>query len=629
MSAQLRRVLEVETIRTAAWAQANAHEWPEFRRFKKHSLSACWRQLYVANAKIAPAQYVPVHELSPDVDFDNADEVADHLHLFFFASLEKSLRSEDNSNVGNVRIFSERRWLRRALVQLTEVAQACADQLTAGAQPAFSLIYQQVQLNRPELRDDSGWLDFRALRKALVLITADLFFLFRPRTNLAYVPASEWKSSSDTAFFALDHWREIFLTQDYQILNDDLVSLHIEELEAHSLQKIEPLNEKGKELTDLCSWAAAYGLEGLAQRLLEAAYKCGIGYGWRKDWNLPRLLDAVEEVAQRDKEAAIRAIKQLAPIYTSLDKMTESTGANQSDLAGLLIQLMPEVYPRYYRFWLERGEWYEAEKTFGTFATHAAARTPEAHVAMTYKRRTETQQTPGGPGLEQDAQQRPSTTTKDISEYEHNRTLSVGTEEPVDSLEVLNVENFLPNQFVSFLATAHGVRKYENERSLIIHWFQHWETKGRGADLLAALDIALKENRLTSSGTQLLDLAFSLSLRLHGPSKAFRWLVEAHRHRYGWSDQYYDQEDASARLALVARHYRKRWREFVTSSTEPVYRSAVPGRVIPNAALINLLLQVDEVDRALSVLQTMVEVTLEEFEMQPLTEPLWLRGVRP
>lgn len=113
---------------------------------------------------------------------------------------------------------------------------------------------------------------------------------------------------------------------------------------------------------------------------------------------------------------------------------------------------------------------------------------------------------------------------------------------------------------------------------------------------------------------------------MQGPAKAFRWLIEAHRYRYGWSGQYYGNSDSAKRIALVAQHYPKRWTEFVASSALPIARSVERGCAIPDVSLISLLLKVGEIPRAVCVLETMVEITVEEFEMQPLVRPTWLDG---
>jgi hypothetical protein len=176
------------------------------------------------------------------------------------------------------------------------------------------------------VNDYESWSDLRALRKTLVLITADLFFLSRPRSRLVHVPDNEWARCKDSELFALDHWRENFLARNYRLLNEESVREDTLSQERAIHSTIGRFNEKASELADLCSWATAYELDEIAERLLNSSYRCTLGYGWRKDWQLPRLLEAVEEVSQYAPDAAVSAVEKLAPIYTSIDEMTEEIG---------------------------------------------------------------------------------------------------------------------------------------------------------------------------------------------------------------------------------------------------------------------------------------------------------------
>jgi hypothetical protein len=77
-------------------------------------------------------------------------------------------------------------------------------------------------------------------------------------------------------------------------------------------------------------------------------------------------------------------------------------------------------------------------------------------------------------------------------------------------------------------------------------------------------------------------------------------------------------------MELVAKHYPKRWAEFLAKSSRPVSSRYESGWVIPDVALVNFLILVGETQRAVSVLKTIVDVTVEEFEVQPLVRPQWL-----
>jgi hypothetical protein len=625
----LRRMLEVEAVRTAAWTQAKLHEWGEFKRFRKHPLSVCWSLLYQIDEAAPAMPMAPAHEaLVSQVGSDSDAELAWYLHFIFFAALGRTLELQGAQDPSGLGVSANRKWLNTALDRLAAVAHTCGATLVRGESPAFSLVYRLIGLEHPAANDHESWSVLRALRKALVLITGDLFFLSRPRSCLEHVPASEWGKCRDSEFFALEHWRDVFLMRHYRLLHEEAARSHIREQEASIHAMAQPFNEKGNELTDLCSWATAYGLEELADSLLAAAYRCAIGYGWRKDWQLPRLLTAVEEVAQHDPKAAVSAIEKLAPIYTLIDEMAERSGANQSDLSGLLLNLMPHVYARYYRFLLDRSEWYEAERSFAAFAQETSLHSPESAVALAFLWDSQAQQAI--------AQRRNSSearvdalllpwTSGVLPAREERDDTARPEEEPASEGRIPSVESYPPAQLPKFLTAVKAMQQYHLESEWLVRWFRYWESLGHGGELLTTLNEALQSELLNQRGAELLDLAYALSRRLQGRAKAFRWLVEAHRHRYGWSD-HYGHSDSARRIALVAQHYPERWAEFVALSSVPIAKSIERGRAIPDVALISLLLQVGDVPRAVCLLQTMVEITLEEFEMQPLVRPTWLDG---
>lgn len=627
MRLRLRRVLEVGAVRTAAWAQANLHERSEFETFKKHPLSVCWRLMYRGANEFTALPNTPPHEAlaSPAGNRDESN-FARYLHFVFFAALGRTLQLRGAQDPIGLGVHASRQWLGKALESLSVVAQTCGAILARGDVPAFALVYRVIGLERPKVNDHESWSDLRSLREALVLITADMFFLSRPRSRLQHVPDNEWARCKESELFALDHWREVFFTRHYRLLNEESVRAEIQSRECTIHETIGPFNEKASELTDLCNWATSYELEDVAKRLLASSYRCAIGYGWRKDWQLPRLLEAVEEVAQYAPDVAVSAIEKLAPIYTSIDEMTEKSGANKSDLAGLLIKLMPDVFVRYYRFWLDHGEWYDAERAFATFAKEVDLQSPGGEVAMAFLWEQQTQTAVRANGNEAaDSQLARWTSGVPPVSQEQDSRLHSG-DEPADESQMPNVESYPPASLPEFLSAVGTAHEYKLESEWVARWFRYWKEGGRGRELLTAIDVALQHNLLSHRATELLDMAYDLSRRLEGPAKAFHWLVEAHRYRYGWSEHYYGQSDSARRIAVVAQHYPARWAEFVALSSVPIPDNFMRGRVIADAALISLLLQVGEVQRAGQILQCMVDIAVDEFEMQPLVRPTWLCG---
>lgn len=627
MPVRLRRLVEVEAVRTSAWIDAKLHEWSDFNRFTKHPLSMCWRVLYQGAAVVDAFPSIPPHEALVQ-KFGSYDETefASYLHFMFFASVGNVLLLRGAPWPSGLGASSERTWLNSALDKLAAAADTCGALFARGEYPDFSLVYRLVDLKRPAVSDHEAWSDLRSLTKALSLITADLFFLGRPRSRLDHIPSGEWERSRQTELFALHHWRELFLSRHFRLLSEEVVRAQIEKQERAVLSTVGPFNEKGSELTELCGWATAYGLSELGERLLASAYRYGLAYGWRKDWRLPSILDAVAEVSLHDPQAATSSLEKLAPIYSEIGQMTEKSGASTSDLAGLLLKLMPGAYVRFYRFLLDRSEWYEAERAFAAFIETVDQGTPAAAVAAAFLWDGESRASvKKGANPQLDAMllawgQGRSESQDVSSEYSSSK------EEELDESTMPAIESYPPPMLPDFAAAVRDMKRYTQSEKWFVRWFEYWRDRGHGGELLDALATALG---CTEFGTEtaLLDLAFHMCLKLQGPNKAFRWIVEAHRHRRGWSEQYHGRADSTQRIALVAQHYPKRWAEFVAQTSRPVSKRYEPACVIPDVALISLLLQVGEVPRALSVLQTIVDLMVEEFEVQPLTRPQWLDGV--
>lgn len=626
MPLRLRRVLEIEATRTGAWIGANLHEWNDFSRFTKHPLSKCWRLLYDGSSGDERCTSIPQHEALVEQfgSFDES-EFTSYLHFAFFALVGNVLLSRGAPQPGGFGVRSKRDWLNSALERLETAAIFCGAIFGRGEYSDFSLVYRLVDLKRPSANDHEAWADLRSLIKALSLITADLFLLGRPRSNLEHIPPADWAQSQSFELFALHHWRELFLARHFRLLSDDVVRAQIETIEHAVLSTVGPFNEKGSELTDLCDWAVAYDLRGLAERLMTAAYGYGLAYGWRKDWRLPPILDAVKAASLHDQLVATGLLKKLAPIYSAISRMTEDSGANTSDLAGLLLKLMPDVYVRFYQFLLDQSEWHEAERVYAAFVETVDHGTPAVGAAAAFLwDRASQASVRKGANLQLDEK---------MSVWNLGRPASQGMsdeypdpdEKDLGDVVMPDFQGFPPVMLPDFATAVREMKRYTLSEKLLVQWFDYWCNQGRGLELLDALSSALDGEKIGTE-TALLDRAFHLSFKLQGPNKAFRWLVDAHRYRKGWSAHYYGRTASSRRTELVAQYYQRRWAEFIAKTAEPVPGSYEPACVIPDVSLVIFLLQVGEVTRALSVLGTIVDLIVEEFEVQPLVRPPWLEG---
>jgi hypothetical protein len=630
MPARLRRVLELQAIRVAGWSQAALHSWGGFERFTKHPLSACWAMLYGEPANDAYARYIPLDRLGI-LDGNSETTLANHLHSLFFAVVASSLQLNGAPALEKVVMSAKREWLLPLLHRLIGSANATATILARGDIPPVPIVYRFIASDRPARNDHDAWAEFRALREALALITADLFLLGRLRSEVKHISAADWAECQRSKLFAPDRLREAYLMRQCHLLSEDTAEHQIRTQAKQIRQTVGPFNEKANELCELCSWATAYGLEDTARELLQGSYEYVTAFGWRKDPGLRHLLDALATVAPTEPEFVSHALARLAPIYNQIDAMTEDSGTSPSDLADLLLQLRPDIFVHFYQHWIANSQWYYADQTFAAFARNADVNAPGVSAALAYASGEQTV-TALRARTRLDANQKISAMVRlwDVPEQSarDNRPVIVRENDAFDDSDsqqpmMPEPEDYPPLKLADFLKALDETRAFTATSKRTVEWFSFWEARGKGVELLSALEGALENSISLFRGTELLDLAFELARRLQGPKVAFVWLVRAHQYRYGWSEYYYGHGESQRRLALVGSLYPKRWEEFLRLSTLPIPHYPEKKRAIPDARLVYLLLEVGQTARALSILSTLIDATVAEFECQPLVQPSW------
>ncbi|MFS2033418.1 hypothetical protein ACEN8I_05255 [Polaromonas sp. CT11-55] len=627
MPLRMRKQFEVEAVRMAGLNLAAVHVWPAFSRFGTHPLSVCWAQLYVPDAvpPRRPLRRHPVLDMDGDRFQESDTEFATYLHEAFFHCVSASLTLNGAPDSDAMPVPKARPWLSAALKRLELVAQTAGKVLARGDTTAFALPYRLLELAHPGNNEYDAMSDYRAFRRAATLIAADLFLLTRLRTKLDYIPGGEWIAArTSSVFFAEDLWRELFFNLGYRLLNPSLVAEEIHSQAKSIAGEVIRFSDAANELTSLAEWATAYGLQTEARQLLESCYRWVIGYGWRKDSYLHHVIRMVEELLPSDPDTASRLVLRLAPIMDRIGDMTEDSGVYESDLSALVLILLPQHFAAYYRHWLAQEEWYVAERCFGVFAKHASGQDPFTPAMAAFlwdgigfaelERRPETRVLTGRWNERSSKGAKQATPEKEVRPAPTD-----GPAAPApDPLQ------FPPVKLEEYLAALEVMRKYELERKLLGDWFNHWRHAGAAVDLLKAVKRVHTEKGFRSRGSELLDLCFPLSLEAEGPSRAFEWLVLAHIERSGWEQHFYGSEESDRRLTAVVNHYPKRWEEFLRRTTVPEANRYGAGRVAPGTVLVSFLLELGEVARASNLAETIVDISCQEFDMQPLQRPAWL-----
>ena len=207
------------------------------------------------------------------------------------------------------------------------------------------------------------------------------------------------------------------------------------------------------------------------------------------------------------------------------------------------------------------------------------------------------------------------------------RSFQTASESSETEVSVPNPSEFPPERLQEYLNATRDVRPYDHKRKLVTEWLRYWEAAGRAEETLTNLKAATSETRHHLDLDNTLDVAFEISLKAQGRSKAFPWLIRAHVTRSGWQRWFTSSDEAQARMRAVALHYRGQWREFIRNTAKPVFSTSTErnGIVIGLSRLVYFLVEVDELDLAQAYALEMARVFKEKLTEQPIKTPEWSR----
>lgn len=631
MSLTQRCELELASLRLAGALRAKIHEWPEFARFSKHSISWCWRLLYQGGS----LKQRDFNEYDASLDVDRHAEIPreaaqKYLHRLFFSTVARCMSQRGAPVAGPTPHYKNRTWLSTAAQQMMVLANTVGSLLARREIPAFALPFRLLDaIQAPEGYE--AMTDYIPFRNALTEVSGDLFLLTSLRSGLSKIPSSEWARAKSSHHFVSSDWCNRYAGAGFDLLDRDLIGEEIDRRRGKIATSITPFNDRTASYLELCQLATSFRLKSQANALLRKSLSCVISYGWRKDPTIRFVIDAVEAISSKDRTFASDMLRRLIPIVVRIDDMTEDAGARPSDLTSLIISLAPEVFAAYYNHWLMASEWYYADLVFAELLATESLDDPamslvasavwDSHTIGSLRKRAEAGDASAEAIIVANAE-RLGLSPEDLGTERPERS-----SRPEDDLNI-EVSDYPPANVENLLQELRSRNAYVAEQRIVRDWFQYWLAQRRGMELLRSLEPFISEESISTGIADLLDLAFEASLQLEGQGRAYRWLVAAQVHRRGW-DEYYGQADALQRFSTFASHYKVKWRQFISETTKRGNVGRRGSLSIPHYRLVHFLLAVDEVAIAKTVVEAMVNTTIEDFAEQPLVTPTWLGWAKP
>lgn len=579
------------------------------------------RTLDVAKVLGPPERYETYH---------NGTRVA--LHHVFFTAFASALDTPVQPLKLRLPKEVSGTWFERLFNELTALAAAMAEAWTLhGLAPSMVALFAGVTTERPFTQSYGASREMIDARLGLFDIAFDLqvFAVGLDPTDL--VGVADIEEASASPWWLDELWLQLFVDRRLRLHSAEGAEVFVARIRHHLDVTITEFADRAETATKLSLFAYDNGLAILARAELTRTADCALGYGWRKDSFAFEVLMALEHLLTAGSAAVPLMVLEIAAVFDAVTDYTDGDGTNhaRSEYYALLARVFPDRGVACYQTLLEREEWHYADELLQAFAEILPDDRGRTALLRTFIQAEEfdaiSSLSDGGrdanviPYLNQ-LNGQPETTRKLKKERGSDSGPRRKRHRPLD------VSTYPADQLTALIAAA---RKRgpanDDEGATVGRWLTHWEAQGQGVTALQDLDDFIAQGHSIGMFDRTFDLAFEISLRLQGRSKAFNWAVLAHRHRHGWQRYYTSEQDTLERLDRVAREFPTRWQDFIIATSEPAWTT--PGergsRVIGMERLVYFLLATGHLALAEAYVRSMIKVLLEEVSNQPLVPPRW------
>jgi hypothetical protein len=381
-------------------------------------------------------------------------------------------------------------------------------------------------------------------------------------------------------------------------------------------------------------WAAVAAMHeqlGTAHVLVRTAASNMVAYGYHKDM----LFFAVIEVMRRLHSAGLIdgrdwIVKLAAPI-AYVDEYTDGdhTRYLPQELGEAVVEIAPELTPRYYHWLTDQEEYFVAEKVMHAFLTSAdltdyaswavASTALDGESLRILKDRSDRGDEAALHCLENINMEIGFTVPlprPDPYASPQRSTAGIVAEEKCQPQPA----DFPPDRLGAWI-DANDIR-FSDFENKIREWIKHWEAADMAEDVVKALCQA------DARGLQLgdYDAVFDLVKSVHGKEAAFRWLVKANRDRAGWMSFGYDKKEAQHRWEQIKAHYPNRWHLFLIDSLfrysgGPEERFVVSPQYV--SRIVEYFLFLGKTDAALGAGTALLSISIELVAPLQLDTPVW------
>ena len=532
----------------------------------------------------------------------------------------------------------------------TKIPDHASESWLADAVRAFEKLAQRIAAHWantkrwPTLGDVFSWYDgqlcyeqgydaqsrFIAVRLAFIDAAFDLSLIGRGLDAAYQIDDAALSEARTSAFWLNELWLEKLTTRRVSLHDDASAETFISTCMDELARTVTEFNERASTFGKLALAAHDHNKPQLAAQALRQAVDCLFGYGWRKDAFADDVLTALEMMIEAGDQDAKQTLLALAGAFHRITDYTDGAGTNhiRSEYYTAVARHFPERIAPMLNDLIRAEDWRYAEDLYKELPSLPLAQSVEgAALFSTFimpNERSAIEKANLALDIATTLRHKVGPNVKHARKADRYATESHQNSEK-ENAEAPKPGDFPPGKLSELIAERRRLSPFDISRSTVTEWLNYWDAKGRGVAALTDFEAGLSEPRLHLEIESGLDTAAEIAAKLHGRSEAFEWLVRAHIARYGWQRYLTSKDEAEARLRLIARDYRARWKDFVRETSKPAlnFRESRNGLVIGFTRLIYFLIQVGELELAKAHTKALVDTFMAEIAQQPLDKPSW------
>ncbi len=554
-------------------------------------------------------------------------DVRGMLYRAFMSALAAGLAGKKVKGWVKIPDHAARSWLAGAARAFEALAQRIATSWTGTKRwPTLGEVFDWYG----PLRDQGQGFDansrFIAVRLALIDAAFDICLIGRGLDAACVIDAAALAQARASVLWLDELWLAKLTTRRVALHDTVSAEAFLTASIADLAGRVTEFHERADAFGKMALAANDHALPAIASDALQRSVDCLLGYGWRKDPFASEVLDALEMMIDAGDADAKVTLLDLAGAFHRLTDYTDGKGTThiRSSYYEAVAKYYPEKAAAILADLTRAEDWHYAEDLYKSLAALEWSHGAEgAALLSTYIMPDERAAVEKVEALASVADQLrrkvgPSANPPPATDESASAVAATDTPAPEPG-------DYPPGKLAALIDERNRLHIYNSSRSPIRDWLAYWDGQGRGVDALADLEQRLSQTRLHIDIDSGLDSATDLAAKVHGRSEAFKWLIRAHIVRYGWHSFFTSSKEAEARLDVVARDYKARWKEFVRETSKPALdlRESKNGVVIGLTRLIYFFLKLGEFELAQAHTAVMVETFRAELSQQPVERPPW------